>query len=213
MEYTLYGFRDSGFSYKVALLLNVLKQPWNAVFVDYHNGETKTEDFRERINLQGECPVLETSDGIKLTQSAAIMQYLGDCHNAFIGETKMHKYEILRWLCFDNHKFSSQIATHRYHHFVSPGALADNVHDFVFAKALAGLNIIDKQLSERQYLADTPSLSIADLSIAGYLLYPEEEFDFSISQSFPSIARVLDEIRALPCFGSPEQLLPTGHSQ
>jgi len=38
----------------VAFLLELLKQPWRPVFVDYMQGETNTESWRESNNEMGE---------------------------------------------------------------------------------------------------------------------------------------------------------------
>lgn len=206
MDYQLHCFRDSGFSYKVALLLNMLDVPWTPIYVEYKKGETRTESFRENINIQGECPVLDISPVQRLTQSAAIMQFLADQFDRFNGSETIDRYNILRWLSFDNHKFSSHLATHRYHHFVSPGALCSEVHKFIYAKTLNGLNIVEQQLARHRFVAGTQSLSIADISIAGYLLYPESEFDFSVSQTYPNISRLLNDIRSHSGFATPDQL-------
>lgn len=209
MEYKLHCFRDSGFSYKVALFLQLAKLSWQPIFVDYFQGDTRSDQFRDNLNLQGECPVLSTSSGLNLSQSAAILQYLADKHDLFLGQDDLDKYQIIRWMSYDNHKFSSQLATHRYHHHVSPGALSDKVHDFIYQKVLSGLSTIDKQLSNSRYIAGTAHLTIADISIVGYLLYPEHEFAFSLSEDYPNIFRLIEEFRNLPEFASPDELMPS----
>src|SRR5882762_5645598 len=57
-EYTLYGFAQSGNSYKPALYLELAEADWAPRFVDFFNGETRTPAYRE-INVMGEAPVLE----------------------------------------------------------------------------------------------------------------------------------------------------------
>jgi hypothetical protein len=37
--------------------------------------------------------------------------YLADKHGAFGGQTKDERQDVLRWLFFDNHKFTSYFAT------------------------------------------------------------------------------------------------------
>jgi glutathione S-transferase len=49
-----------------------------------------------------------------LSQSGAIMVYLADKHAAYGGQTDEERHEVLRWLFFDNHKFTSYFATYRF---------------------------------------------------------------------------------------------------
>ena len=40
-------------------MLNLCGADWEPRFVDFFNGETRTPEYRERINEMGEVPVLE----------------------------------------------------------------------------------------------------------------------------------------------------------
>ena len=64
----LYCFGESGHSYKAALALELAGCDWQPVFVDFFNGETRTEAYRKDINNMGEAPVLVDKE-IKLSQS------------------------------------------------------------------------------------------------------------------------------------------------
>ena len=66
--YRLHGFSQSGNTYKIALLLQVLDQPWEAQHVDFMNGVTRTGEWREASNEMGEVPILDDGDR-RLTQS------------------------------------------------------------------------------------------------------------------------------------------------
>ena len=83
--YKLHGFSQSGNTYKVALLLQALQQPWEAVHVQFEAfsaGVTRSQEWRQEHNAMGEVPILEV-DGKRLTQSAAIMLHLAEKHGAF----------------------------------------------------------------------------------------------------------------------------------
>jgi glutathione S-transferase len=54
--YRLHGFCQSGNTYKVAFLLRALNQPWQAEFVDYMNGVTRTGEWREAANPMAVAP-------------------------------------------------------------------------------------------------------------------------------------------------------------
>ena len=56
--YRLHCFSQSGNSFKVAFMLRALRQPWEAVFVDFMHGRTRDAAWREQTNEMGEAPVL-----------------------------------------------------------------------------------------------------------------------------------------------------------
>ena len=70
----LYCFAQSGNAYKVANYLNVTNTPWEAVFVNFFMGESRSPEFRA-INEMGEVPVLVDGDTTH-TQSGVILDYL-----------------------------------------------------------------------------------------------------------------------------------------
>ena len=90
-------------------MLNLCGAKWTPRFVDFFNGETRTAEYRAKVNEMGEVPVLEHA-GKRLSQSGVILHYLADHFRKFQGE----KLETLRWLLWDNHKLTSYIATLRY---------------------------------------------------------------------------------------------------
>jgi glutathione S-transferase len=203
-EYLLYGFAQSGNSYKAALMLNLCGADWTPRFVDFFNGETRTPAFRA-INVMGEVPVLEHA-GKRLTQSGVILDYLAERFGKFGAVDADERREILRWLLFDNHKLTSYTATLRY--LMSLAKTGETpVTEFLRTRMRTALGVLDQHLSDRSFaLGDRPT--IADLSLCGYLYFPDE---FGVSWSdFPNIGRWLDRIAALPGWVHPYQLLP-GH--
>ncbi|MEL7216776.1 MAG: glutathione S-transferase N-terminal domain-containing protein, partial [Pseudomonadota bacterium] len=92
-EYTLHCFGESGNAYKAALGLNLAGLDWEARFVDFFNGATRTPEFRA-LNAMGEVPVLETPSGV-LSQSGAILAHLGEATGKFGSASDP---EVLRWL-------------------------------------------------------------------------------------------------------------------
>lgn len=109
-DFTLYCFAQSGNAYKAALMLNLCGASWTPRFVDFFNGETRTPEYREKINEMGEVPVLEHK-GKRLSQSGVILHYLAAHFGKFTSNDETEKQEILRWILWDNHKLTSYIAT------------------------------------------------------------------------------------------------------
>src|SRR5689334_15153296 len=114
--YRLHSFCQSGNCFKVAFALEAMGLEWEPVPMDFDAfaaGSTRDAAWRETVNEMGEAPVLE-ADGKRMTQSAAILLDLSRKHGAFGGRNADEEYEVLRWLFFDNHKFTSYFATWRF---------------------------------------------------------------------------------------------------
>jgi glutathione S-transferase len=206
-DYQLHCFAQSGNAYKVALMLALTKSSWEPVFVDFFNGETRGARFRTDLNEMGEVPVL-AFDGKQVTQSGAILTLLSERTGKFGSNDAEARYEVLRWILFDNHKFTSYLATFRFFHaFAKP--LDPAVMDFLRARVRAGLGIVEKHLATRTFVVGDAA-TIADLSLCGYLYYPADEFGFDIAQESPAIAAWLARIKALPGWVHPYDLMP-GH--
>jgi glutathione S-transferase len=203
-EYLLYGFAQSGNSYKPALYLELVGADWAPKFVDFFNGETRTPAYRA-INVMGEAPVLEHS-GLRLTQSSVILDYLVGQFGQFGWNDDDERREILRWLFWDNHKLTSYTATYRYLKMFAtdpePAVLAE------FGKrSEAAWKVLDAQLSGREFVTGN-RLTVADISLCAYLFFDDEiGIDWS---RFPNIRGWLDRVRGLPRWKHPYQLLP-GH--
>ncbi len=204
--YKLHGFSQSGNSFKVAFFLRALGQPFEPVFVDFMNGVTRTEAWRAQANEMGEAPVLD-EDGRLLTQSAANLLHLAHKHSVFGGRGDDERQEILRWLFFDNHKFTSYFASYRFMKSFGAQTPDSAVMAWLRARIDAAFGIVDKHLSRRAFMVgDAPT--VADFSLCGYLFYPAEESGIDITVHFPNIAAWVERMRSIPGWASPYDVLP-----
>jgi glutathione S-transferase len=205
--YRLHGFCQSGNTFKVAFLLRALAVPWEAVYVDFFGGATRGAGWREAINPMGEVPVLE-ADGRRLTQSGAILSWLAERHGPdWRGRNEEERFEVLRWLLFDNHKFTSYFATYRFIKAFGPTAPDPAVMAFLRGRIDGAFGVLDKHLAGRGFVAGDAA-TIADLSLSGYLFYPVAESDYAVAGRFPNIAAWVGRVRALPGWGDPYDVLP-----
>ena len=204
-EYTLYCFAQSGNAYKAALMLALCRADWAPRHVDFFNGETRTPEYRANVNEMGEVPVLEHR-GQRLSQSGVILEYLSGALGRLRARNDDERREVLRWLLWDNHKLTSYIATLRFLvHFQKTGETP--VTEFLRGRVKTSLAILDKHLSEQAF-AVGDRLTIADLSMCGYLFWPEE-FGADWTE-YPNIAVWLARIRSEPGWVHPYELMP-GH--
>ncbi|HEX7441608.1 MAG TPA: glutathione S-transferase [Caldimonas sp.] len=204
--YRLHGFCQSGNTFKVAFLLRALEQPWEPVFVDFMHGVTREAAWREAANEMGEVPILE--DGPRrLTQSGLILSYLARKHGAFGGDTEDEQHEVLRWLLFDNHKFTSYFATYRFMKAFAATAPDPAVMAWLRGRLDNAFTIVDKHLEVRPFMVGGAP-TIADFSLCGYLFYPLEESDYEVKARFPHITSWLSRVQALPGWAHPYDILP-----
>jgi glutathione S-transferase len=201
-SYELYCFGESGNAYKVALYLELSGIPWKARFVDFFNGETRTADYRTSVNEMGEAPVLVDGER-RLTQSGVILQHLARTHSKFAPDDED---EALRWMFFDNHKFTSYVATLRF--MINFGKTGETpVTEFLRGRAINSLKIVNKHLEDRTFMLGD-RMTTADFSLCGYLYYGDE-LPFALSD-FSHIMAWLDRIRAMPGWRHPYDLMPRG---
>src|SRR4051795_3006510 len=174
-RYRLHCNGTSGNSYKVALYLNCAGLDWEPVGVDFAGGATLHPAWRERLNPMGEVPVLE-ADGVAISQSAAILLWLAETTGQFAPAPEQ-RFEAMRWLLFDNHKFTNNYAMHRLQYSMTPQAPDPSVLAFLRARIEASFAIVERHLTSRPFvLGDRPTL--VDFSMAGYVYYPPAETGF-----------------------------------
>ncbi len=204
-KYKLYCVGESGNCYKVALMLELCGLAWEPIFVDYFGGETRNSAWREGINEMGEVPMLDTGTE-HLTQSGAILTWLARRTGRFGGRDEAQQIEVLRWILFDNHKFTSYYATLRW--MVGLAKQGDPaVIEFLRSRVLGAFGIVDRHLTNRAFLlGDEPT--IADFSLVGYHYYEE---DTSIDRDqFPHLKSWARRIADLPGWKPPYELMPRG---
>jgi glutathione S-transferase len=204
-EYTLYGFAQSGNSYRAALMLNLVGADWEPRFVDFFGGETRSAEYRENVNEMGEAPVLAFGD-TKISQSGVILDYLAEKFGKFRWESEDERREVLRWLLFDNQKCAGYMGPLRFLRTIMKAGETDVVQ-FLHGRMTQSQEVLDKHLTGRDWIVgDRPT--IADVSMTGYFYWPEEVgYDLG---AYPGIGAWLDRVKALPGWEHPYEILP-GH--
>ncbi|HEY7787475.1 MAG TPA: glutathione S-transferase [Casimicrobiaceae bacterium] len=203
-SFTLHCFAQSGNAYKPALALELAGADWTPHFVDFFHGATRAGQFRE-LNVMGEVPVLEHA-GRKFAQSGVILDYLVDVLGCFGPKDGDERREILRWILWDNHKLTSYTATYRYLRTFVADPSQEVMAEFG-KRAEAAWKVLDAHLAGRDFVVGE-RLTIADLSLCGYLFFDDEIGVDWIA--YPNIDRWLGTLKATPRWRHPYQLMP-GH--
>jgi len=203
--YRLHYFPESGNSYKLALMLTLCGQEFDPIWTDFAAGVTRTAAWRARVNELGEVPVLE-EDGARLTQTAPILLRLAERHGRFEGADENERFEILRWLFWDNHKLTSYLATYRFQRAFTPDP-EPAVLAFLRQKIDGCLDIAERHFKDRAFVVgDKPT--VADISMIGYLCFPVEESGYDLGASHPAVSAWIGRVAALPSWRAPYDLMP-----
>jgi glutathione S-transferase len=203
--YRLHYFPESGNSYKLALMLTLCGQAFEPVWTDFGGGVTRTPQWRASVNEMGEIPVLE-ADGVRLTQTAPILLKLAEQYGRFGGETAEEKFEVLRWLFWDNHKLTGFMATYRY---LRTFTSSPDPHVLAFLRKRLDdfLGILEQHLRQNAFaIGNRPT--VADFSMIAYLSYPGDETGYDFATSHPAVSAWLGRVADLPGWRSAYDLLP-----
>jgi glutathione S-transferase len=184
----LYDYAASGNCFKVRLLLGLLGREYERVPVDIFAGDTLTDAFGA-LNPLRETPVLETGDGRTLTQSNAILWFLGE-GTPFLPADAFARGEVAMWLSFEQERVMGGIGGPRFR--VLTGRPFDAGRLETGRGALAYL---DAHLDGRDWLVGQAP-TIADV---GVFAYSSRAADAGLDTP-GRVAAWLDRVRALPGF-------------
>ena len=205
-DYTLHCFLESGNSYKPALMLQLCSADWDAKWVNFFDGEHRKPEYLAQ-NAMGEVPMLidHTEGDIAINQSGVMLYHLSEKLGQFGPNDKSEEREILRWILFDNHKLTGNVATYRFlKKFMGRGDTPEG--EFTKGRMITAIKTLNRHLENRDWtVVDRPT--IADISMAGYLFWPDH---FGVDwDDYPNIKNWLARITTLPNYATPEEILPT----
>lgn len=193
---TLYSMPSSGNSYKVRLLVGRLGLPLDHVSVEHGSAMTATDAFRAKSPM-GKVPLLELDDGRCLTESNAILIYLGEGSD-LVPADRFARAKAHQWMFFEQNYHETSVAVRAailtYEdraHLRTPevlGPLLESGH-----RALAAM---EGQLRETPFIAGG-AISVADLCLYGYTHSAGERGGFEMDR-FPAVNAWLGRVAAGP---------------
>jgi GST-like protein len=190
---------------KVALLLEELGLPYEAVPVDTRKGEQHTAAFKA-VNPNAKVPAID-DDGVVMFDSNAIVLWLADKHRRFVPTdmASAERADTLSWLMFIASgigPYSGQ-AVHFRVAAPEPKDYALNRYDF---EADRHWKILDERLATRPWLVGD-SYGIVDMAFWGWArLVPFVMGDPQAFERYPNVKRLLDDINARPAAARVEAL-------
>lgn len=194
----IYGDAKSGNCYKLKLLCALLSIEHEWIAVDILRGESRSDEFLA-MNPNGQIPVCVTDDDAILTQSNAILYYLGQGSD-YWPDDLLQQTRVLEWQFFEQYTHEPSIAVARFIKLYQ-GMPADRQDEYE-AKLKAGyraLKVMENRLQQQDYLA-TDSLSLADISLYAYT-HVAHQGGFELT-SYPAIGAWISRIQSLPAYRS-----------
>jgi glutathione S-transferase len=204
-RFTLHGTSVSGPTYKVALGLSLMGEPFAYRHVDMGAGEHKSAGFLAK-NRFGQVPALEDAElGTTLVQSNAILEYLADSLGKLKCSAEQQRCRVREWLFWDFDQlappiFRARAAKHGWTQAPS------EVLAMFGGNGQQTLRELDTFLDGRSWLAESDAPTVADVAAYGSVHFaPDAGFDLSKA---PNVRAWMARVEALPGFGPPAQILP-----
>jgi len=189
----LYLGAVSGNSYKVRILLALLKAPHEVRIIDMPNREHKAEWF-VKLSPRGEVPVLE-DNGVVLWDSAAILAYIARKHGGeqWFPSEPGAMAQVLQWVALAGNEiqFGLQYARRG----LLMGRWTAGTLEQGQAMGRVALDAMEGRLKDHPWLAlDRPT--IADVACFPYIeTAPEAKVPL---EPYPAVMAWLDRCRTLP---------------
>ncbi len=194
----LYGNRESGHSYKVSLMLALcgLAHTYQEIDLDLARA-ARPEPFRS-LSKYGEVPLL-VHDGLPYVQSNAILLHLAEHTGAFGGQSRARLERVREWLFWEANRIGFSLANLRYGQKYLPAGAAADGQTMLRERFNADIVRLEAELADGRAFMLDDAPSVADLSLCGYMFWPEQA-----NVSYPPLVQAwLDRISALPGWRHP----------
>ena len=193
---TVHGFSPSGNCHKVRLLLEQLGRPYRWVETDSSQGETRTAEFLA-MNPNGKVPVLVRDDGQVLTESNAMLCWLGE-GTGFMPADAWQRAQGLSWMFFEQYSHEPYVAVAR---FIRGWTPADSPRRAelpgLVARGHQALAVMERHLAQSPWFTGE-RYGLADIALFAYTdVAGEGGFDLT---PYPALRDWLARVRATPGF-------------
>jgi GST-like protein len=185
--------------YKVSIMLEECRLPYNVIPIDISRGEQFSAEFLA-ISPNNRMPAIVDPDGpggkpISIFESGAILQYLGRKTGKFYPARERARVEVEQWLYWQMANLGPKAGECHHFRLYAPqeGRLQYAVDRFTNeCNRLYG--VMNRRLSDRDYLAG--DYSVADMACVGWASRWQRQGQ-DIAQ-FPHLKRWLDRMLARP---------------
>jgi glutathione S-transferase len=203
-RYELHGFWMSGPTYKVGLMLALAGEPYDYVHVALRAGEHKSPAFVAKQRY-GQVPLLvDRKTDRRLTQSAAMLDYLATQLGKFGGANEDERVEAREWMFWEFDRLAMHIYRPRGQR-LGIRSISQSICEMHFTEGGMALKVLDDHLKGRDWLVGK-GLTIADIDIYGVVAYAGQGgYDLSI---YPNLTGWMTRMESQPGFKPIMDLLP-----
>jgi glutathione S-transferase len=187
----LYTFKGSGNGYKVALLLALMKQPYETVLLDTASGEHKRTPFLD-LNPRAQVPVIEDA-GRVLWDSSACLAYIARKYGGerWLPGDPGEMAEVLQWVALGLNEIQFGL---QYARGIVKGIRSGD-YEACAEVGRKGLAILEERLRANDWLA-LGRLTIGDIACYPYTARAPEG-NISLDP-YPCVQAWLKRIEQLP---------------
>ncbi len=171
--FALFGNRESGHSYKVSLMLALAGIVHDYTEIDLAQPRAERPEPFRTLAKYGEVPLL-LDDGTPYVQSNAILLHLAEHGGVFGGESMERLARAREWLFWEANRIGFSLPNLRYGLRIAPGGLAPAVEALLRGRCDADIARLDAEFSDGRAFILGGLPSIADLSLCGYMFWPEQ---------------------------------------
>ena len=192
----IYGDFRSGNCYKLKLLCALLSIEHDWIAIDILRGETRSAEFLA-MNPNAQIPVCVTDDGAILTQSNAILYYLGQ-GSPYWPVDPLTQTRVLEWQFFEQYSHEPGVAVARFIRLYQ--GMPEDRRDEYQACLQAGyraLGVMEARLQRQDYLA-ADTVSLADISLYAYT-HVAHEGGFDLA-AYPAIGAWISRIQGMDAY-------------
>jgi len=192
---TIYGMQDSGNCYKPRLLMAKLGRPFRHIEVNSRDGTTRKAEFLAK-NPNGRVPLLELDDGRFLSESNAILLYLGE-GTALVPSDRYARGLVHQWLFFEQYSHEPFIAVRRAL-LKYPERAAQATPERLASLLENGnqaLKVMETQLVKTPFLVGD-EMTVADIALYAYT-HEAEMGGYDLKQ-FPAVSAWLARVENDP---------------
>ena len=193
---TIYGYSPSGNCHKVRMLLAHLGKEYRWIETDSAHGATRTPEYLAK-NPNGKVPMLELDDGRILTESNAMLCWLGEGTRYFGGDA-WQRAQTLAWMFFEQYSHEPFIAVAR---FICGWTPLDSPRRADLSnlrrRGYDALGVMEKHLASNAWFSGA-DYGIADIALFAYThCAADGGFDLA---AYPQVRTWLDRVRTEPGF-------------
>ncbi len=167
-DITLY-FWPTPNCYKISIMLEELAQDYEVKPIHIGKGAQFAANYLKK-SPNAKVPAIEDRSETKtkyIFESGAILFYLAEKHNKFLGGKTTDKIDVIQWLMFQMGNLGPLLGQAHHFRFYAKEKLEYPIQRYT-QEASKLYSVLDKQLSKNQYIAGD-AYSIADMAIYPWL--------------------------------------------